>query len=172
MPTKQILSKPLSEEKLFQLEPILTGDETARAMYVSADILAVVTPPFPDTEDGRRLGEFRSWLDSFIEGCQLSVAKDPDLKPADTMLARVHPVKDEFWSIRVTDPEDTPGIRAFGGFVCKDEFVALTWEWREAIDQFDDEVEAVRNAWGDIFEKVDPFSGKRLDDYLTNYYAV
>jgi hypothetical protein len=45
--------------------------------------------------------------------------------------ARVHPVKAEFWSIRVTAPEDTPGIRVLGAFADKDKFIALTWDYRE-----------------------------------------
>ena len=83
---------------------------------MSPDILAVITPPFPETEKGKRLSEFRAWLDAFMEGSEISVAQDPDQKPPDAMLARVKPVEDEFWSIRVTEPEKTPGIRSLGGF--------------------------------------------------------
>jgi hypothetical protein len=114
-----ILPKLLDKGKLHELESQFTGDETARSMYISSDILSVVTPPFPDTPQGERLGELRAWLDSFIEGCELTVAEDPDNKPPDTMLARVHPVEDNFWAIRVTLPEDTPGIRAFRALPAK-----------------------------------------------------
>ena len=89
------------------------------------------------------------------------------------MLARVHPVEDDFWAIRVTLPEDTPGIRAFGAFAGKDEFIALTWGYQEVIDdQFDTEVNEAADSWIDMFGTVEPFSGACLDDYLANFQAV
>jgi hypothetical protein len=157
---------------LSHLESLFTGDETARTMIVSPEILAAVTPPFSDDDKGRRLGEFRAWLDAFLEGAEVSVAEDPFNKPADAMLARVAPVKEGFWSIRVTDPNDTPGIRCFGGFGGKDQFIALTWEYREAIQDFSQEIGSIRDAWTDIFADDRPFSGENLDDYLTNYRTV
>lgn len=167
-----ILAKLLDKKKLFKLESLFTGDETARTMIVSPDILAAVTPPFPDTVHGERLGQFRAWLDGFMEGAEISVAEAPFQKPPDAMLARVSPVEDELWSIRVTEPERTPGIRAFGAFAEKDTFIALTWNCREAIEIFDDEVESVANAWIDLFGSEDPFKGDTLDEYLTNYRPV
>jgi hypothetical protein len=167
-----ILGKLLSDQKLFELESLFTGEDTARTMIVSADILAVVTPPFSDTEHGRRLGEFRAWLDNFLEGGEISVAEDPNQKPPDAMLARVAPIKDQFWSIRVTEPEDTAGIRALGGFAAKDKFICLIWDYREGIPVFDDEVDAARDAWRDLFGSQGPFSGDNLDEYLTNYRPV
>lgn len=168
-----ILKELLSSGRLFELRSMFTGDETARSMIVSGEVLAAVTPPFPETEEGRRLGEFRGWLDSFLEGGELSVAENPDRKPPDAMLARVHPVEAEFWSIRVTLPEDTPGIRAFGAFAEKDKFLVLTWDKRELIgDEFNDAVNEVRSTWFSYFQTEKPFSGVSLDDYLTNYIAV
>ena len=100
----QILGALLKAHKLYKLPSLFTGDETARTMIITPDILAVVTPPFPDSEEGERLGEFRNWLDGFSEWSQISVTENPFEKPEDAMLARVHPVEDEFWSIRVTGP--------------------------------------------------------------------
>ena len=116
--------------KLFDLKPLMSsGDdaETPRSVYVTADIMAVVAYPFPDTPDGARLGKFRAWLDDFVDGARISVSEDPDNKPPYTMLARVHRVEDEFWSIRVNEPLCTAGIRSLGAFWSLDEFVALTW---------------------------------------------
>jgi hypothetical protein len=168
-----ILFQLAKDERLYELQSLFTGDETVRTMIVAPDILAAVSPPFPDDEEGRRLGEFRAWLDSFVEGCELSVAEDPDRKASDAMLARVHPVADEFWSIRVTEPEDTPGIRAFGAFGSKDMFIALTWERRELIGgRFNEAVDELRASWRDCFRSERPFRGDRLDEYLTNFRAV
>jgi hypothetical protein len=137
--------------------------------------MSVVTQPFADTEEGERLGQFRAWLDGFIEGGQLSVAVDPDKKPPDAMLSRVHPVDKEFWSIRVTHPEETPGIRSLGAFSEKDEFVALTWGMREVIDdKFSEEVASAIESWNDYFGSEIPHRGNNLDEYLTasTYRAV
>ena len=87
-----------------------------------------------------RLAEFAQTLDAFSEGGRISIAQNPDQKPWDVVLARVHPVSAEFWSIRVTAPEETPGIRAFGGSVGKDEFAVLTWHLREEMSSFDADV--------------------------------
>ena len=141
-------------------------------MVVTPEIWEVVAFPFSPDAKGERLGEFRNWLDAFSEGGELSVAEDPHLKPQDAMLARVDPVDAEFWSIRVTDPEQTPGIRSLGAFADKDTFVALTWDYRELIGEFDDEVATAHAAWVDLFGAEVPHSGDHIDDYLTNYYSV
>ena len=167
-----ILSQLLQANKLFELASLLTGDETVRTMIVSADVMAVVSPPFADTEEGLRHGELRAWMDAFSEGAELTVAEDPDRKPPDAMLARVHNVDDEFWSIRVTEPEDTAGIRSLGAFAAKDKFLALTWEYREDMTDFDSHVQGVQQDWDDLFGSEPPFFGDRLDEYLTNYRAV
>ena len=111
-------------------------------------------------------------LDAFSEGGEFSVAEDPQNKPRDAMMARVSPVDAEFFSLRVTDPEETPGIRCFGAFADRDTFVALTWDFRENIALFDDEVSVVRAAWKQFFGNVSPHSGEHLDDYLSNYIPV
>jgi hypothetical protein len=173
MSIEPILQEQVNSGALFELASLFTGDETARTMIVSADILAVVTPPFADNDEGVLLGEFRAWLDCFLEGAEISVAENPDQKPRDTMLARVHPVDDEFWAIRVTDPEDSPGLRSFGAFAAKNKFVALTWEKRDVIgDEFDEEVDAVRESWQDRFGEEQPHFGDNLDAYLSTYRAV
>lgn len=167
-----ILDEHLEMGRLVELASLFTGDETARAMIISLEILAVVTPPFPDSEEGVRLGEFRAWLDSFMEGAEISVAEYPFQKPSDAMLSRVDPVESELWSIRVTEPHETPGVRSFGGFAEKDKFIALTWDFREMIPHFDDAVSSALSAWEDLFGSNGPFKGDGLDEYLTNYRAV
>src|SRR6266849_6510238 len=112
MSIKELIQLYVEDGELFKLESLdfeiwgIGQDELPRTMHVSADVMAVVTPPFSDTVDGERMGEFRAWLEAFIQGNQLSVAENPDKKPPETMLARVHPIEKEFWAIRVTDPEE------------------------------------------------------------------
>lgn len=85
------------------------------------------------------------------------------------MLARVHDVRDEFWSLRVTTPSNTPGIRAIGAFIEKNEIALLHWGFREDMKPFDDDVRLARETWADLFGSATPHSGRTLDEYLTNY---
>ncbi len=158
---------------VFRFKSLFTNDDdTPRTMLISPEIEFAVQLPLPDNEEGRRWGELRAWLESFVELCELTVAADPFNKPPGTMLARTAPIEREVWSIRVTEPLDTPGIRAFGGFPEQDAFIALTYEFREVIDDdFSGSVEAAFNAWNDYFSER-PFEGDSLNDYLTNYLAV
>jgi hypothetical protein len=174
MSIQQIIERHVNSKKLFKVKSLeleiwgLGEDEVARTMYVSSDIDAVITPPFADTIEGRRMGELSAWMESFILGGELTVAEDPDNKPSETMLARVHKVEDQFWAIRVTEPAETPGVRAFGAFSDLDEFVALTWEYREVIDaQFDEEVQAAIDAWIDLFDPEVAHQGNDIHEYLT-----
>lgn len=164
-----ILDCLLAGRRLIERPSAFTGLETARTMYVTPEISDLTTPPFPDTEEGDRLGELAAWLDNFSEYGEISVSEDPDNKPPSTMLARVHPTDAEFWSIRVTEPGCTAGIRVLGAFATKDTFVALTWEYREYIGSFDDEIAAVQDAWRDLFGAPQPHSGSDVSDYLTNF---
>jgi len=149
-----------------------TGYETSRTIYAVPEILAITSGPFGDTLYDERLSEFAQSLDAFSEGGRISVARNPDQKPWDAMLARVHPVGAEFWSIRVTAPEETPGIRAFGAFAEKDAFAVLTWHLREDMSSFDADVVLAREAWTNLFGSAAPHRGRTLDDYLTGYWEV
>jgi hypothetical protein len=167
-----ILSSLVKEKRLFVRPSNFTGYETVRTIYAVREILAVTSGPFGDTLHDERLSEFAQSLDAFSEGGRISVAQNPDRKPWDAVLARVHPVSEEFWSIRVTAPEQTPGIRAFGAFVGKDAFAVLTWHLREEIASFDLDVMQAREAWISLFGGATPHSGRALDDYLTGYWEV
>jgi hypothetical protein len=182
MSREQILQRALADKVLFKLKPlpfpgddsvVLEEDDLPRIVYVSPDVDVAVMWPFPDTDEGRRLGEFRAWLDGFILGSEISVSENPYDKPPQTDLARVDPVEDEFWSIRVREPVDTDGLRSLGGFNELYEFIALHWEYREIIaENFDNEVNEVRSMWRDIFGNEAPHKGGSLDEYLSEYVAV
>jgi hypothetical protein len=172
MSRRQILEDLHNQRGLFKLKSLFLKEEGPRTIIVAPGVYADVMPPFADTEQGERLGELRGWLDAFMEGNDLSVSEDPHQKPPETMLARVCPVQAEFWSIRVTDPDKTPGIRSLGAFSDTDEFIALRWEYRENIEIFDDEVQSTIEAWRDLFQSEVPHSGSNLRAYLTIYRAI
>lgn len=141
----------------------------ARTLYVTPDLDAYTQPPFADTLCGERFAAVAQFFDAFCELNMITVSENPDRKPPDVMMARVKPVEDEFWSMRITEPDETAGVRVFGGFCGQDAFVALTWDFRENINDFDAEIEGVQETWRDYFGSVGPYSGRSLDDYLTNY---
>lgn len=169
----QILEDRVRRGLLIKL-PSRWGDlETPRDLYVLPQTAETLNIPDDDAEDNLRLVELLNSLVAFVEHNEMTVSEDPDCKPSKVMMARVKPVEDEFWSIRVTEPEDYAGIRALGGFVDRDRFVVLTWDYREAIaDAFDQEVELARATWRDLFGQAGPLKGENLDAYLTNYLAV
>jgi hypothetical protein len=157
-------------EKLNCLESLLTGEETVRTLWVSSDVLAAITPPYSRAKnrpERELLREFREFLDAFLEHGHVSVAQNPDDKPEYAMVARVKPVEREFWDFRVTAPR--PGIRAFGAFADFNTFVVLTWEYRDQIADFDDEVRNCIETWCDLFGNIPPFKKATLDEYLSEY---
>jgi hypothetical protein len=166
-----ILASLLRQKRLFERPSNYTGFETVRKLYVVPEILAVTAEPFGDTLRDQRLAEFAQTLDAFSEGGRVSVAANPRRKPPDAMLARVDPAHAEFWCMRVTEPEQTPGIRALGAFVEKDAFALLTWHFREQMS-FDDDVTEVRQTWTDLFRDGSPHRGPAIDAYLSNYWEV
>lgn len=143
----------------------------ARDMFVTPEIDVIAKRPFADTELGERHAAVAVYLDAFAELNEITVSENPFTKPRDTMLARVHPAASEFWSMRITDPEETAGMRILGGFCGVDAFVGLTCELREHITDFDSEVDDIHDAWADFFGTTGPYSGESLDDYLTNHHV-
>ena len=145
---------------------------SAREMVVTPEIDALTRQPFSDTAEGERFAAFAADLNAFSELNDITISENPLVKPPDVMLARVAPVEADYWSIRVIEPEGTAGLRSLGAFVCKDVFVALTWDFREDISDFAAEVADVQDVWRDYFGELTPFSGSSLDEYLTNYTPV
>lgn len=141
----------------------------ARTLYVAPDLDAYTREPFPDTACGERLAAVAAYFDAFCELNLITVSENPYRKPPDVMLARVDPIKLNFWSMRITDPEETKGVRVLGAFCGKDAFIALTWDFREKIADFSEEVSNLSDLWRDYFGELAPHSGGCLDDYLTNY---
>lgn len=173
MSIRQTVNELVSQGRLICLPSLLLGEETFRTIYTTPELLRDVMPPFATDNDGYRLAEFRSYLDAFTEGAELSVAERPFNKPSDAMLARVNPVEDEIWDMRSVSP--TPGIRALGAFIDQDEFVLLTWEFRENLDEqgaWSEEIDRFKSEWINLFGSLRPFQGVSLDAYLSLYYAV
>ncbi len=161
-------------KRLFHLPLFLPGAYTLREMIVSDEVREAATPPWPENYEGLRRSGFRGELDAFTKGEEFSVAEDPFKKPGYAMLARVHPVSDEIWDIRSSDPR--PGIRGLGAFGGKDFFIAIVWDYRENFDEDADhwtsEIERCKAVLNELFGSIPRFRGASLDEYISNYYAV
>jgi hypothetical protein len=171
MSIRDLVRELARTRELFPLESSDFGACTPRSLFVTKEVLDAVTFPFPPN-DRVLHAEFRQTLDGFLEGGEMSVGEDPDTKASDALMARVKPVECEFFDFRITAPH--PAIRAFGGFVEKDVFVIVTWQYRDVIgDDFDSEVLRCKHEWQRLFGRTTtPFKGRHLDEYLSNYISV
>ena len=150
---------------------MIRGEETPRTVFVSEEVAEIVIPPSAKTWEGRRHARLRALLDGFTEGDFITIAEDPHDKAASAILARVDPVGEEVWDFRCLDPN--PGIRVFGCFAETDTFVALTWDYRENIEDWAAEVVRCRTAWTTLFCGLPSFKGKILNEYISyNFRAV
>lgn len=55
-----------------------------------------------------------------------------------------------------------------GAFVEKDVFITLTWDFRENFDdEWNEKIEACISEWKRLFGTILPFSGKSIEDYIS-----
>ncbi len=160
----------LKDEKLFYLPPEISGLVRTREIFVSVEVEANVHPPWQENWDGYRLSQFRGTLDAFTTNQRVSIALKPFDKPGSAFIAATHPVTYDVWDIRSIDPK--PGIRCLGCFGGKDFFIALTWNYRENMDDFDAEVERCRSVWKLLFDPIPPFRGRDPDEYVSHNKVV
>jgi hypothetical protein len=159
-----------NEVRLVRLPAIVREPPPNRTLWASEEVFYEVQPPFGENYSEQRRAYFRDALDAFTNHYRINVAENPFNKASDAMLARVDPVRAEFWDIRAIDPPQ--GIRCFGAFADHNVFVALTWDYRENITDFGDAVAACVSLWSDLFGPISPHSGDSLDAYLSNYKSV
>jgi hypothetical protein len=157
------------DKGLFCLPPA-DGGELARTLFVSQEVFDSVRGPFPENFDGYRLGMFRATLDAFTRGNWVSIASDPYTKKPWAYFAPVDPRDLDIWDIRAIAP--LPQIRCFGAWAEKDTFIALTWRWRDDIDDFAAEAREARQTWDEIFAPDVPYRGATIDDYIKKRYRV
>jgi hypothetical protein len=155
--------------ELFCLPPG-DGGEAVRTLFVSGEVFDSVRGPFSRDFDGHRLGQFRGTLDAFTRGNWVSIASDPFTKKPWAYFAPVDPRSLDIWDIRAMAP--LPQIRCFGAWAEKDEFMALTWQWRDDIHDFAAEAREARREWDRILSPYTPYRGKTIDDYISERYRV
>jgi hypothetical protein len=159
--------------QLFEWSPAIRDVLSySRTLWLTSDVLDVVNSTTAETWTAIRHMQFGASLDAFINWEEISVAENPFNKEPDAFLARVAPVERELWDIRTIEPPQ--GMRCIGGFVDRDEFVGLVWDYRENVKsgQFDALVERGYREWQRLFGPLTPHRGDSLDAYLTNYIAA
>ncbi|MBN9308225.1 hypothetical protein [Devosia sp.] len=155
--------------QLHFFEPAMPGLEVKRHLVMSSDVRAAIIEEFPDEYE--RHAALLDFFQTFAEQGILSVSENPKEHPPNTMVARNSPVAWEMWDFRVYAGKKS--IRVCGGFACRDTFIALNWDYREAIgDDFDQFVIDTRAEWDRLFSPLTPFRGKSYDEYLSNSYLA
>jgi hypothetical protein len=160
----QAAVKAFIGKSLFVLPSEVGDGETPRVLLISERIRSDFMPPWPDTIEGERRAGARALLDAFSNGDFFTVGQDPHNKDPDAMMARVDPTGDEVFDFRSFDCRQ--GLRIFGCFIEKDEFIALTWDFREDVD-WDNATAECMAEWRRLFGDLLPHSGDSIDDYLS-----
>jgi hypothetical protein len=168
MSIRDEINRHVANRALFHLLPLLEGSRVARTMFISAEVMEVADPfVFADDWDGRRLQMVRPMLDTFINGRLIGIATKPHNKDGSAFLARVDPVQDEVWDIRVIDP--VPGVRVFGRFSEFNTFVALNWNLRENLKREEHWAEQIQDCiqqWQKLFPAHSAHSSSKVSDYV------
>jgi hypothetical protein len=160
----------VQEGRLFYLVPALPSDPVVRYVFVSKEINGLVIGPWQDAKLEYRGGQLRAYLERFITGQLIGVAKEP-YHARTAYMAQLSPLREEVWEIRSRDPR--PAIRVFGRFAQQDTFVALTWAYRKPLGgpnshEWRDAIEITKAEWRKLFPTYDPFSGTTVNDYITD----
>lgn len=135
---------------------------------MSLAVAKMVNRAFEDSDDAVLFGECRALLESFVRNNFVSLRWDPDQEvPAN--LARVKPPGLYVFDFR--SKGDDGGIRVFGCFAAKDQFVALKWEYRTFVDWDADPKDCLKQ-WADLFGFAPPFLGRDPNDYLSSNYRI
>jgi hypothetical protein len=154
------------DREIFLIPSEFLGEECPRTVFATLEVAEMVLGPWEDTRDGRRHKSARGVLDHFTEGGFLTIAQDPFRKDSQAILARVDPVDREVWDFRCLDPN--PGIRILGRFIGLDEFIALTWDYRENFDEFwATKIDECLDEWKRLFGDIQPHSGGDIGEYIS-----
>jgi hypothetical protein len=161
--------KVLEGTSLFRFPPECDNDDRARFLWVPKDLLVTLDEDlWKDERNGERLAQTRYELENFVLLGFITMGKDPFEKDGRAMMAPVSPVTEGVFDFR-TFHEDG-GIRTFGCFAAKDEFIALTLAYREDLvtsEDWDDAVADCKAAWRDLFGDLAPYSAEDMDGYLS-----
>lgn len=155
--------------RLFVLEPYVSGQLIRRTIVLSAELHLLIYEPWDGPSWEYRCRSLWAYLDAFILGVSVTVAKRPFLAKK-AYFAQLHPASEEVWEIRSRNPR--PSLRIFGRFAATDVFVALTWSKRAVLGaaksrEWRDARERCKSEWRRLFPAFEPHSGESLGDHIS-----
>ena len=164
--SRQAVVKRLLNREFFCLTSELLGEEVPRTIFYSIEVGEVVDGASSTGIDATRFAKAKAVMDDFIEFGHITVGMDPFDKDSNAIMARVDPTDYEIFDLRAISPQ--PGIRILGCFMGPDEFIMLTWDFRENFeDHWPEQVERCRAEWERLFPGLEPHKGAHLNDYIT-----
>jgi len=172
MSIRDEINSHLSDGWLIRLKQSFPGLKERRKIYVTKSVEALLKGPWNGNSTWeRRWNRAVQQLDEFIDG----LVRDPRItvrsasrKKSSCFGSRLDPDSDEIWEIRCRDPR--PGLRIFGSFIAKDEFVALLALPHECLSTDDDWNRLITQYKGDWTRHFTepPFSGDYPHGYISN----
>lgn len=171
MSIEGLINSWVQDGRLVALEPALPSEPNVRSVFASAEVRSALMGPWATTRIEVRLSSARADVDAFISGSPFGVRMPPS-RSVKARLALLDDPSHEVWEIRTRDPK--PGVRIFGRFAEGDCFVALTWAFREEVnnDDWTREIERCKREWRTLFPTYNPLSGGDVDAYVTNAFPV
>lgn len=157
---------------LVQLTQSFPGIRERRKVYATPEVAALLDGPWGGSQIWeRRWSRVSQQVDEFIDGLssdpRITVRSAPR-KRSTCFMSRLDPEPDEVWEIRCRDPK--PGLRVFGSFIAKDEFVVLMALPHECLSDDNDWNVAIaryKGEWNRFFT-VAPFTGAYPNDYISD----
>ena len=164
----------VSAGRLLVLELEFGSDEAVRTVLLHPRLAADIREQVQAW--GRRVGQLRGDLESFVRGQHISLSMTPFQHKTATM-GLMAPTADGTWEVRCRDP--APGLRVFGKFPCADTFVALSWEPRSVSFgrkrplgdrrslEYDIALIEANERWNAVLPDVPPLTGGTYRDYVS-----
>ena len=175
MSIQQCVKDRVTENRLFEIVPLLNAPAKPRSVWASEDVFRQLDQDTADDDLSAEAGRLRRRLDSIVRGAKIVVGERRD---KDCHMKRLDPAGDEVWEIRECE---SPSIRIFFRFIEKDSFVATNVRtvndlfsrfWKHGLEDYfpvwRQEIRLCKARWRSLFISYQPFSGNSLDDYLSN----
>lgn len=169
MSIRDCIEDNLAAGELIELLPQFPGAPTMRRVLVNHHVFNYLkNAPGTPRDLIPKIADTRFVLDNFTTGAEISVCMQPYKSKHSTQLALLDAER-AIWEFRVSRPK--PLVRVFGMFAQRDTFVALDYGHRGKVD-FSASMNTTESQWAVIFDKLSPFSGENINDYISDKYRI
>jgi len=172
MSIKDVIRDEVAQGRLVIFQPRDRASQVKRHVFIHEEIdVRLKEAPTADDFDGLRFGYLQVILESFVFGEIINISMNPDRKKSETAWARMKPVSDEIWDVRVVGREAS--LRVLGGFAMPDVFIGLEYEFRDNLEHRGDGpkwkafVNRAKSKWRNIFTNYQRHTGTCSSDYIT-----